>query len=876
METLETALVAMGSSMSFPETPSFASRVFGEGVATSEARRRGGRLHPRLGLFAIGGLVLAACAAVAGAYYIGAQTWLSSEPRGVQFSDEFELTKLFTADQSSLVPYINFESDGTDLYAVADPYGDEPAVVRFPAGGQTSQPETVFTYGDLADPALWPQGADLGQGISPLCCEGYGLLGAANNGDVFALAATSDEFLDQPRPRSARSLIVVHADGSKESVVDLEALYREVGFGTPGETVFAGAISVAAPDRVFFSLARLASGGPAYFVWSLADPNQDGHWDDVVSTRYDLPSLQPQAGPDEDSFQPQVQLVAATPEDAAQGVFLVHARRAEAGHDLYRAQDQNDDGDIDDAGEFELIFSGEAASPDATVQFSTRPASLEDGATGEIVVSGLTSQNRVARISDDGVVTDIARAFGYINDITATIHGDIFVWAAVVDSPQTLALYQLRQLAAGKEPAASPPAAGPTSVAPALTPPTSLPAVVYSRRSYEPIREEIITAPLAGAATPLIAGEHNGAFCQSPSGQRIVYASDAEVPGEPYLYLHRLESGETVKVTERPVGFYCLSDQHILLMEEAGITSAINLLDVYYPGALFPLTLYDIESGEERPLLDEVDRWTPSPAGDRLLYVRNGNEDEDQDEGLALLEFESGENLDLDVEIDEGFQLGNLRWPLDGSAVAYTIGPPPFVQEQGDLGDATLYVSTLEGESRAVHRFDQSLNVSRIEWAPSGDWILAESVEPTACDAGTLAVEPEAKCDQANLVLIEVETGDARVVAEHSGYLAGGYWAPDRDEFVFRLSDRDPFDDAFDESFWVSAPGAQPRELQRAVQGEGRCPWCEGGFGWSPDGRYVGFVELGGIISILDVTTGELRVLVDEPEDVEVRARWWR
>lgn len=156
LRQLEGALVEMSSGMTFPATPNLAAGIFGELARTRHGHNARGGLRPRLGALAVVGVALAAGAAAAGAYFISSQTWLSTEPRGVQFSDEFELTRLFEADQSQLVPYLDFDSDGESLYAVADPYGDDPAVVRF-AGldGASVQPERLFSYADLADPALW-------------------------------------------------------------------------------------------------------------------------------------------------------------------------------------------------------------------------------------------------------------------------------------------------------------------------------------------------------------------------------------------------------------------------------------------------------------------------------------------------------------------------------------------------------------------------------------------------------------------------------------------------------------------------------------------------------------------------------------------------
>ncbi len=94
---LEATLVEMGRGMTYPPTPDLVS------PALARLERERARppwwpslwpATPRLVLIIVLALVLLACAAAA-VYYVSTQTWLSTGPRGVQFTDDFDLVELF-------------------------------------------------------------------------------------------------------------------------------------------------------------------------------------------------------------------------------------------------------------------------------------------------------------------------------------------------------------------------------------------------------------------------------------------------------------------------------------------------------------------------------------------------------------------------------------------------------------------------------------------------------------------------------------------------------------------------------------------------------------------------------------------------------------
>jgi hypothetical protein len=857
LQTYETALARVGAAMTYPPTPDFTSRVFGELAARTEAGRRGGlSFSPRFALLALAGVVLAACAA-AGAYYISGQNWLSSDPRGVQFSEEFELTRLFEAsqDESVSVPYIEFASGGEDLFAVADPYSPDAAVVRVPQEPGAAEQEIV-RFADLSDPSLWPQRADVENGVAPLCCEGRGMLAATPDGQVFVLASLLEESGEQMAGTPA-ALIVVRTDGSRQALASLDQLFAESGHDS---AVWIGtSISAAVDGEVWLTSRNLGADGEAQFVWLLRDVNGDGDWSDVMVRRFEAPGLDEQTDPAEEDYYPEVRIAA---DPSAPGELLVNVRRDALTHEVHRL--------VDD-GDFQLVLSTEAPTVATTVAIEPRTVPGENGeAIDELTAAGLSGPARVSRIDDDGEVTDIARAFGNISDIAVSGDGNIYVWAQEVDRPQTLALYELRQLAEGEEPAA-----GATVVGPATPEATgnvelpSAPGILYSRQQFDPAVQQVLFQPLAGGnPVQVLPGDHNASFCQSPGGRTLAYASDAEVPGELYLYVVR--EGEPVKATERQVGYWCLSDGFLLLTSDPPVTTPLDPTIVYFPGqGVVDPVIYDIESGEETALPDGVDRWLPSPEGDRILLVTIG------DEGESLVSFavESGESTVLNGPLDDGHQFSSLQWRADSEAVAYIIGPPVHEEREVQPGNYVLHQQDLEGEPEQVYEFEQQLFAPTVEASPSGDWFLAIVNTPVNCP-DTVDLEAGSQCDQIELQLINGREGEASTVIANPGYLRD-HWAPERDVFVFAEADPN-FEDGLDEAFFVMEPGGPPRELLRTEPGSGRCPWCEGGFGWSDDGRYYGLVELGGVISVLDVETGRLTVLVDEPEDISVVAQWRR
>lgn len=103
---------------------------------------------------------------------ISEPVWLSAGPRGLQFTNDFQLTELFRADPTTYYWDLTAGHGGRDIYAIREQFTDsrfdqmgstrqvlaKTAVVRlYGLQEERAQAEVVFYFGDpaLKDPALW-------------------------------------------------------------------------------------------------------------------------------------------------------------------------------------------------------------------------------------------------------------------------------------------------------------------------------------------------------------------------------------------------------------------------------------------------------------------------------------------------------------------------------------------------------------------------------------------------------------------------------------------------------------------------------------------------------------------------------------------------
>ncbi|MCH8187022.1 MAG: hypothetical protein IH862_13090 [Chloroflexi bacterium] len=472
VERLEAALVEMGQGMTYPATPDFEPAV----LATLERTR--GRWPslpyprvptPRLILIIV--VALALMAAVAAGAYVGVQTWLSAGPRGVQFTNDFELVELFRDDD----PRTHYQElaigpEGKEIYAIrffgqeeaelSDP--QETAIVRMSGlREERVQIEPVVNFSDLKDPALWDPDIGLPGIILPELVPP-----AVINGDLFLMAsAWTDTHLPEgdfrpEGPPTGSSIIVRHPDGMLQKVLTVLELVDAGLLDTAApDRIFNRAVVASAPDHLWLQFITLEDVGPGFqkiirrFIYEVEDPNGDGDWSDRTVTPLSLPDFVAEQGrPDCCPFMGLVAEPSLAGEDRSRSVLLLMSTPfPEREHRIYRVSDLNNDGDALDGGEFELLFSGVPASQDIDALVVARRIVVREGKVvlRELVISALTTSTRVSRITETGEVIDIARAFEFILDMVADSQGNIYVWAFPPDGGPGPVLYKLKPVPEG-------------------------------------------------------------------------------------------------------------------------------------------------------------------------------------------------------------------------------------------------------------------------------------------------------------------------------------------------------------------------------------------------------------------------------------------
>ena len=619
IERLEAILAEAGQRMQYPPTPDFASAVLERvDVARAKPPRRLPRLWPvtaraRLVLIIALALLLLACAA--GVTYVVTQTtWLRSAPRGVQFTDDFSLVELFRdphgtgtppPDQEGYVEVVSYRAmqlgpDGREIYAIQRhnlyPPGDprnlpvifqdhKTAMVRLTGlEEEQARVEELFKFPDLKDPALWDPGVGPIGSVQPTqAMVNYRNVSVAGNGDLFfvanALTQAREQVVDpidghiserEPVPLST-SVIVRHRDGTSEKVVTIKEL---VGLGLlePAFEDHRRGVTIAAssPHRVWVHMLNFRPIDTDVFrrFFQIRDPNGDGDWSDRIVLPLALPA---EVGPIDYPpgraprwYYSHLMAEPSTPGADRSASFLLGVFNRIDGVRVYRVSDANADGDAQDAGEFLLIYS---AKPKELGDRDMAPrVVVEDGEVvlRELVVSGLTTGSRVSRLSGSGEVTDVARAFSWIDSVLADRRGNIYVWALPPDQGKTT-LYKLKPVPVGAEAqaysvipgsalaaepaptaqkAASAPGPGltPTILAAATQPETSaaeatpgVPLIAFAREEWEPEgKGEILVIAADGTGLrKLLEGERYEGFTRCAETDRLAYYSDEEVPNEP-------------------------------------------------------------------------------------------------------------------------------------------------------------------------------------------------------------------------------------------------------------------------------------------------------------------------------------------------------
>jgi len=864
-------------------------------------------------------LALLLAAGVAAAAYIALQGWLSTGPRGIQFSDEFNFTEVYREDGDEIEPgpaplslfYPEFAiaRDGSALYAIRRPAHPEPAasLVRFTnLDGQGLVREEVLAYSTLTDPALWdpslvPSTFDIGDPFR----DGGDTLALGPDGELFlAIAAYGRERVPNPgaeeqaaelramkpditdeeiarfnsrQPLLGVSLIALRADGAQQRMVTSHEL-EAAGLDIAGRG-FSVSVAAAASDRLWLKIAVHGPDLSEPHLFQVIDPTGDGDWSDRLVLPLALPPSVPASagvpvpgdaatGPVWFYRGPTAEISTAQTDRSRSVLLPMLASTGE--FRIYRISDPNQDGDAADEGEATLVFTAQPGFGDAPMPSVTSRVVVDGGreVVRELLVSSLTRPTRISRVLEDGTVIDIARAidFGPL-DVEAAPGGDVF---AVVQEPasgeggSTYVVYRLEPVPAGEAAlassspsasatlAAESPSASPTAAA-TITP--GVPRIAYTLETFSETEQSarilVVGADGSGPAE-LIPGEHNSYFCQSADGSLIGFWSDEEVPHESFVYVASADGTERRRVSEDVSVFWCgFSSRYMLIAGRAESG---------------PILRYDLASGDQTELLAGADRnrLQADPDGRRYLFVsglRPATNPPTGAETLELIDVESGERHALQGPLPEDRMFGALTWSAHGKLVAYAIAPRPTQTEFDPVGPVEVYVQEAAGAAaRLVHSFDGRMPCLRI----SGD-------------ARYLLVCPPSPEDPEPITLVDLASGKARPIAEQATW--AGWHLKDPTRFAYATKDV---------LFLASVEGTV-EELARAPA-DGICPDCQTSdapagewgwgnwMGWSPDGRYIGLPDFAPVIAVIDVGTGELRILTGDVggEALVTGGRWLR
>jgi TolB protein len=248
--------------------------------------------------------------------------------------------------------------------------------------------------------------------------------------------------------------------------------------------------------------------------------------------------------------------------------------------------------------------------------------------------------------------------------------------------------------------------------------------------------------------------------------------------------------------------------------------------------------------------------------------------------GLMAVSAVGGSLLPIDVPVPSSTYVGQATWAPDGSRIALVAGRARHVHAYA--GDGDLYVMNVDGTG--LRRVTSGARSSSPTWSPDGTQLAF--------------VRRQGK----QLVVIDDDGTDARVIAHETGYYQLPSWSPDGRWIAFQ-SAPDPSSERTTEAIYVVHPdGTDLRQLTDASTSEGYPAWspdstriaysagerlwlmnadgsnqiqitrcrlpCVADFAptWAPGGRRIGFLRQedgGGAIRlyVLDLATGHVSPL---------------
>ena len=203
------------------------------------------------------------------------------------------------------------------------------------------------------------------------------------------------------------------------------------------------------------------------------------------------------------------------------------------------------------------------------------------------------------------------------------------------------------------------------------------------------------------------------------------------------------------------------------------------------------------------------------------------------------------------VSRDSPITENSLAWARDSRFLA-------FLSDAESAGQMQLY--TMDVTSHAVHRLtDLKGNLASPQWSPDGKKIALLFTPNANRPLGPLAAVPaavgvvDAQIFEQGLLILDIESGSARVISGKDRYIYEYDWSPRGDEIVATGAHgsgdnnwyvADLF--AIDIATGSERPLLHPRMQIAAPR-------------WSPDGRWIAF--LGGLMSDESIAGGDIYVI---------------
>jgi len=356
--------------------------------------------------------------------------------------------------------------------------------------------------------------------------------------------------------------------------------------------------------------------------------------------------------------------------------------------------------------------------------------------------------------------------------------------------------------------------------------------VVYARpvEEHQEIRDIfLLTTDGSGEEVPLVehpADDYGPVWM--PDGKAIIFLSDRS--GSYDAWLMPLADG-------KPRGEPQLVKRDTGRMQPMGFTREGSL---YYGLYMNSTDIYvasiDSTTGELlEPPTKAIQRFegfnkfpTWSPDGKSLAYMslRPSPESSGRRAVLVLRSEETKEERELSTSVSLGRLQGRLRWSPDGRSILY--GYRRTLQ----------LVDVQTGDVTSIVQFDPAdkIGISNFAWSPDGEAVYYICLDNT----------PGEDAPSKHLVMHNLATGEEKEL-DKCGDIVG--WlglavSPDGRQLAFAFA----FGSCSQGYYWglkvMPAEGGEPHVLIRSQDPVRHYFAPEGGFAWTPDGRYVLFGRL--------------------------------